>query len=276
MLDAKEMKRLKDKARELREKIVEVTYTCGGAHIGGAFSQHEILVALYYKVMKLDPKNPQWAERDRFVLSKGHGGIGHAVILGDKGFFDPALLNDFNKTGSPFGMHLDRLKVPGVDFSTGSLGHGEALSLGCALGARLQGQTFHTYCVLSDGECDEGSTWEAAMAAGHFKVTNLTWFVDYNGFSLDGPVDKVMTLSPLDKKFEAFGWRVLTIDGHDFDAILDAIATARAEKTKPTVILAKTVKGKGVSFMENKTGWHYGGLDDQNKAKALADIRAMQ
>jgi transketolase len=274
MLDAAEKKRLKDKARELREKIVDVTYTCGGAHIGGAFSQHEILVALYYKYLKLDPKNPAWDARDRFVLSKGHGGVGHAVILGDKGFFDPALLKDFNKTGSPFGMHLDRLKVPGVDFSTGSLGHGQALSVGCALGARMQGKTYHTWCVLSDGECDEGSVWEAAMAAAHFKLTNVTWVLDNNGFSLDGPVDQIMKLSPIDQKFESFGWRVIPIDGHDFDQICDAFDAALAEKEKPVLIWAKTVKGKGVSFMESKTGWHYGGLDDQTREKALADIRS--
>ena len=274
MLDAAEKKRLKDKARELREKIVDVTYTCGGAHIGGAFSQHEILVALYYKYLKLDPKNPAWDARDRFVLSKGHGGVGHAVILGDKGFFDPALLKDFNKTGSPFGMHLDRLKVPGVDFSTGSLGHGQALSVGCALGARMQGKTYHTWCVLSDGECDEGSVWEAAMAAAHFKLTNVTWVLDNNGFSLDGPVDQIMKLSPIDQKFESFGWRVIPIDGHDFDQICAAFDAALAEKEKPVLIWAKTVKGKGVSFMESKTGWHYGGLDDQTREKALADIRS--
>jgi len=275
MLDAAERTRLKDKARELREKIVEVTYACGGAHIGGAFSQHEMLVALYYKVMKLDPANPAWAERDRFLLSKGHGGVGHATILGDKGYFDPALLKDFNKTGSPFGMHLDRLKVPGVDFSTGSLGHGRGLAVGAAMGARLTGQAWHTYVVVSDGECHEGSTWEAAMAAGHHKVTNLTLFVDYNKFSLDGPIDSVMTLSPLDQKFRSFGWRVIKIDGHDFDQILDAIAQSHAETAKPVCILANTIKGKGVDFMENKTGWHYGGLDDQMKEKALASIRKM-
>ncbi len=274
MLDAKERKRLKDKARQLREKIVEVTYTCGGAHIGGAFSQHEILVALYYKAMTVDPKRPDWEDRDRFILSKGHGGIGHAVILGDLGYFDPKLLMDFNKTGSPFGMHLDRLKVPGVDFSTGSLGHGLALGVGAALGARQVGKAWHTYVVLSDGECAEGSVWEAAMAASNFKVSNLTAIIDRNKFSLDGPTETLMRLEPLDKKFEAFGWKALSIDGHDFDQILDAIEEARAEKERPTVIVASTVKGKGVDFMEDKAAWHYAGLDDAMRDKALACIRA--
>jgi transketolase len=272
-LDAAERTRLQDKARELRAKIVEVTFTCGGAHIGGALSQHDILVALYYKYLNVDPSRPDWDQRDRFVLSKGHGGVGHAVILADKGYFSEELLKDFNKTGSPFGMHLDRLKVPGVDCSTGSLGHGFPLAVGIALGARVQNYSYRTYCVLGDGECHEGSVWEAAMAAAHYKLTNLTAFVDRNKFCLDGPTEKVMKLEPLDKKFESFGWRVLRIDGHDLDQICGAIDTAQAENELPVMILADTVKGKGVDFMENKTAWHYGGLDAEMRAKALESIQ---
>jgi transketolase len=272
MLTAEEKKRLQDKARQIREKIVEVTYACGGSHIGGAFSQTDVMVALYYKYMNHDPANPQKPDRDRFVLSKGHGGVGHAVILGDCGYFEEKLLLEFNKTGSPFGMHLDCLKVKGVDASTGSLGHGFGIALGMALGARTQGHKYKVYCVVGDGECDEGSVWETAMAAGHYGMTNLIAFVDRNRFSLDGPTEKVMRLEPLDKKFEAFNWRVLSIDGHDFDAICGAIDAAHAETEKPVVIIANTVKGKGVDFMENKTGWHYGGLDDAMKAKALESI----
>ena len=274
MLDAAEKKRLIDKARETREKIVGVTYTCGGSHIGGAFSQHDILVALYHKYMRIDPARPDWPERDRFVLSKGHGGVGHAAILGDRGYFDEDLLLDFNKTGSPFGMHLDRLKVPGVDASTGSMGHGFGIALGIALGARAQGYDFHTYCVLGDGECHEGSVWESAMAGGHYKPTNLTIFVDRNRFSLDGPTEEVMALEPMEDKWRAFGWKVLSIDGHDFDAICEAIEASHAETELPVVIIANTTKGKGVSFMENQTKWHYGGLDDQMRDKALAALRA--
>jgi transketolase len=273
MLKAADRKKLEDKALQIREKLIEVTYACGGTHIGGSMSQTDILVALYYHFMRHDPKNPKWEDRDRFVLSKGHGGAGHAVILGDLGYFDEKLLLDFNKTGSPFGMHLDCTRVPGVDASTGSLGHGMGIALGMALGARAQGKKYRIYCVVGDGECDEGSIWETAMAGGHYKVTNLTCFVDRNRFSLDGPTEEVMTLEPLDKKFEAFGWRVLTIDGHDFNAIAGAIEAAHAETGKPCMVLANTVKGKGVDFMENKTGWHYGGLDDAMKAKALASVR---
>src|SRR5512139_2022519 len=272
-LDAAERERLKAKARELRAQIVEVTYTCGGSHIGGSLSQHDILIALYYRYLKIDPSRPDWPQRDRFVLSKGHGGIGHAVILADTGYFDPELLADFNKTGSPFGMHLDRLKVAGVDCSTGSLGHGFPLAVGIALGARVQGHTYRTYCVIGDGECHEGAVWEAAMAAGHYKLTNLTAFVDRNKFCLDGPTEKVMTLEPLDKKFESFGWRVLKIDGHDFDQLCEAIETAQAEQDRPVMIIADTIKGKGVDFMENKTAWHYGGLDAEMRAKALESIK---
>jgi transketolase len=272
-LDAAERKRLQDKARELRAQIVEVTYTCGGSHIGGALSQHDILVALYYRYLNIDPSRPDWDQRDRFVLSKGHGGVGHAVILADKGYFDPQLLADFNKTGSPFGMHLDRLKVPGVDCSTGSLGHGFPIAVGIALGARVRGHKYRTYCMLGDGECHEGAVWEAAMAAGHYKATNLTAFVDRNKLCIDGPTEKIMTLEPLDRKFESFGWRVLKIDGHDFDQICDAIDTALAETERPVMIIANTIKGKGVDFMEDKTAWHYGGLDAEMRAKALESIQ---
>lgn len=276
MLQAAERKNLQDTARRLRERIVEVTYSCGGAHIGGAMSQHDLLIALYYKYLRIDPKNPRWEDRDRFVLSKGHGGVGHAVILADKGFYDTDMLDDFNKTGSPFGMHLDWLKVPGVDVSTGSLGHGLPLALGMTLGGRLQKREFHVYCVMSDGECQEGSVWEAAMAAAQFKATNLTAFVDRNKLSLDGPTESLMAIEPLDDKFAAFGWRVLRIDGHDYDAICGAIDTAHAETERPVMIIADTIKGKGVDYMENETAWHYGGLDAEMRDRALASVRKMK
>ncbi len=273
MLDAKEKAMLQEKAKELREKLIQVTYNCGGSHLGGALSQMEILVALYYKYMNIDPKNPEMVDRDRFVLSKGHGGVGHATLLGDKGYFDPELLNEFNKTGSPFGMHLDKNKVPGVDASTGSLGHGLSIAVGMAMGARFKGEKWHTYCVLGDGECHEGSIWEAAMAGAHYKLTNLTVFVDRNWLSLDGNTEDVMKLEPFADKWTSFGWRVITIDGHDFDKIAEAIEAAKAETEKPVVVIAETVKGKGVSFMEGEIGWHYGGLDDQTRDKALEEVR---
>jgi len=269
MLDKNEKKNLEQTAKMIRRRIVEVTYQCGGAHIGGSFSQTDILTALYYKYLRIDPTNPKWEDRDRFILSKGHGGVGHAVVLGEKGYFDKTTLKDFNKTGSPFGMHLDRYKVPGVDASTGSLGHGLPIAVGMALGAKLAKKAWRTYVVLGDGECNEGSIWEASMSAAMFKLTNLTVFVDRNSLMIDGPTEDIMALEPLRAKFEAFGFKAIEIDGHDFNAICDAIELSQNEKEKPVAIIAKTVKGKGVDFMEGKTAWHYGGLDDATRDKAL-------
>ena len=272
-LSAEELKKLKVKAKEIREKIVKVTEVCGGSHIGGALSQTDVLVALYYKFLKIDPKNPTWAERDRFVLSKGHGGVGHAVILGDKGYFDEKELLKFNKTGSPFGMHLDCLKVKGVDASTGSLGHGFAIALGMAMGARFQKFNWHTYCLVGDGECHEGTIWETAMAASHYKVMNMTTVVDRNQFCIDGCTEDIMQLEPFKAKWEAFGWKVADIDGHDFNQICDAIDQSLAQKEKPFVIIANTIKGKGVDFMEGDKKWHYAGIDSELAKKAIESIR---
>ena len=272
-LEAGELKKLQDKAREVREEIVLVTEKCGGSHVGGALSQNDVLVALYYKYMKIDPSNPQLEDRDRFILSKGHGGVGHAVILGDLGYFDKKELDDFNKTGSPFGMHLDAHKVKGVDASTGSLGHGLGIGIGMAMGARLQGQDWHTYVMLGDGECNEGSIWEGAMSAAHHKVTNLTCFVDRNMLMIDGPTEEVMGLEPFAQKWEAFGWRVIEIDGHDYEQIGEAIEQSHAEKEKPVVVICNTIKGKGIDFMEGKASWHYAGLDSEMSKKSIDSIR---
>ncbi len=272
-LTKKELKTLTDKARQIREKLIHVTEVCGGAHIGGSLSQTDILVALYHKYMKIDPKKPHWPDRDRFILSKGHGGVGHAVVLGDLGFFPEKDLDKFNKTGTAFGMHLDRAKVAGVDASTGSLAHGIGIGLGMALGARMAGKKWRTYIVISDGECQEGATWEGALAGAQFKLTNCTVIVDRNRFTIDGATEDLMAIEPLDKKWEAFGWRALRIDGHDFEQICGALDASLAEKEKPCIIIADTVKGKGVDFMENQAKWHYGGLDDENAAKAMASIK---
>ena len=272
-LDAAELKRLKQKARQIREEIVKITYTCGGAHIGGALSQTDLMVALYYKFMNIDPKKPELANRDRFILSKGHGGVGHAVVLGDLGYFDKETLKEFNKTGSPFGMHLDCLKVPGVDASTGSLGHGFSIAIGMAIGARLQGKKWRPYVMLGDGELQAGPVWESAMAAPHFKVTNMTTIVDRNMLCIDGSTEEIMALEPLKAKWEAFGWKVIELDGHDFNEICDGIELANASKDQPAVIIAKTVKGKGVDFMECDKKWHYAGLDDVTMNKALESLK---
>ena len=268
-----EVKKLQKIALRIREGIVEVTYTCGGAHIGGAMSQTDIMVALYYHYMKIDPKKPLWDIRDRFILSKGHGGVGHAVILGDLGYFPVEELKDFNKTGSPFGMHLDWLKVKGVDASTGSLGHGLSIGVGMAMGAKLAGKKWKTYVLLGDGELHGGPTWEAAMSAAHFELNNLVAIVDRNMLCIDGNTEEIMALNPLEKKWESFGWNPIIIDGHDYAQIGDAIDMANKTRKKPVVIIANTIKGKGVDFMEGAAGWHYGGLDEQMRDKALASVR---
>ena len=271
-LTNEEINGLTKKAWDIRKTIVETTFTCGGSHIGGSLSETDVLVALYYKYLNVDPARPDWEDRDRFILSKGHGGIGWASVLGDKGYFDKTLLKNFNKTGSPFGMHLNSLTVKGCDASTGSLGHGLAIATGLAIGARLTKKSYRTYVMMGDGELCEGTVWEAAILAGHHKLDNLTAFIDRNGLMIDGVIEDITTLEPLADKFKAFGWEALTIDGHDFAAIGGAIEKAWTIKGRPTVIICKTVKGKCVNLMENQPQWHYGGLNSDLRDQALASI----
>lgn len=270
-----EIKALEKEACRLRKDIIDITGWSGGAHIGGAMSVIDILVILYYKYLNINPKNPKMEDRDRVVLSKGHAGVGFASILARKGYFDFDLLKDFNKFKSPFGMHLDGNKVKGVDASTGSLGHGLPISVGLSLGARLQEKAWYTYCILGDGECNEGTNWEAAMAASHYKVTNMITFVDRNQLMIDGATEEVMGIEPFADKWKAFGFIVKEIDGHDFRALSEAIDYAQKEKTAPVVIIANTVKGKGVNFMEGDVRWHYGGLDTDLMEKAKQSVDAM-
>ena len=272
-LSPEEIRSLQAKARQLRCDMVDVTVWAGGAHIGGALSMTDVLTALYYHYLSVKPAEPDWPERDRFVLSKGHGGVGLAAVLADKGYYSKDLLKEFNHFKSPFGMHLDGNKVPGVDASTGSLGHGLSMSVGMALGARFQKQTWRTYCLLGDGECNEGSVWEAAMAAHHYKVDTLTAFVDRNHMMIDGRTEDIMSLEPLAEKWKAFGWEVREIDGHDYAQIGAAIEGAQAAKGAPTMIICDTVKGKGVDFMEDQVKWHYGSIDSELAAKAKASIQ---
>ncbi len=269
-LTKEEIKGLEKKAWDIRKLIVETTFTCGGSHLGGSLSQTDVLVTLYWKYMNIDPKNPAWADRDRFILSKGHGGVGWASVLGEKGYFDKDLLKNFNKTGSPFGMHLDALKVKGCDASTGSLGHGLAIAVGLSVGAKMNKKSYRTYCMVGDGELCEGTNWEAAIIATHHKLDNLTLFVDRNRLMIDGPTEDITSLEPIDAKFQAFGWETITIDGHNFAQIGEAIEKAQTIKGKPAVIICNTVKGKGVELFENQAKWHYGGINSDLKAQALA------
>lgn len=267
-----EMLRLEKKAHALRVLTLETVGWAGSGHIGGALSAMDILTILYHKYLRIDPANPAKPDRDRFVLSKGHIGVGFAPVLADLGYFDPELLKEYNHTGSPLGMHLDSLKVPGVEASTGSLGHGLALALGMALAARVKGETWRTFVLLGDGECDEGSVWEAAMAASHYKATNLVTIVDRNKCMIDGPTEEVMRLEPFADKWRAFGFEVIEADGHDFSALGAAIDRAIAAADKPVVIIANTVKGAGIDFIEGKYAWHYGSFDAATAVKAKESL----
>jgi transketolase len=270
-----ELKELKEHAWQIRRDIIDTTVWAGGAHIGGGMSMVEMMTILYFKYLNIDPARPDWEDRDRLVLSKGHGGVGYAPVLANRGYFSKDELKEFNHFKSPFGMHLDGCKVKGVDVSTGSLGHGLSISVGLALGARLQKKSWRTYCIMGDGECNEGTVWEAAMAAAHFKLTNLTAFVDRNKLMIDGTTAEVMNIEPFADKWKAFGWIVREIDGHSFQELADAIDYSQGEQGAPVLILANTVKGKGVDFMENEVKWHYGSIDSTLADKARKSVDHM-
>ncbi|HDP34790.1 MAG TPA: transketolase [Candidatus Hydrogenedentes bacterium] len=259
-------------AKTLRRHTVDVTGWSGGAHIGGSLSMMDILTLLYWKYMKIDPANPEWEDRDRLVLSKGHGGVGHAVVLAHRGFFDPEELRKFNETDSMLGMHLDSLKVPGCEASTGSMGHGLPEAVGMALGARVLKKDWKVYCIIGDGESNEGSIWEAAMSASHYKLDNLIVIQDRNHMMIDGPTEEVMSLEPLADKWRAFGFDTREVNGHDLDQLAEAIEYAQTVKGKPVMLLCDTIKGKGVDFMENDPAWHYGGLSAELVEKAKNSI----
>jgi transketolase len=232
----------------------------------------DILTLLYWKYLRIDPANPAWEDRDRFVLSKGHGGVGHAVVLAERGYFDKAALREFNETGSMLGMHLDSNKVPGCDASTGSMGHGLSQAVGMALGARVLKKEWRVFCMIGDGESNEGSIWEAAMAAAHYKLDNLIVIQDRNHLMIDGPTEEVMSLEPLPDKWRAFGFETREVNGHDLPALAEAFEFAIAHKGSPVMLVCDTIKGKGVEFMEGKPEWHYGGLNAEQIAKAKASI----
>lgn len=267
-----EKQMLLDTARQLRLTIVDVMAWSGGAHIGGSLSITDILTILYFKYLNVDPKNPQWEDRDRFILSKGHAAAGYIPVLAKKGFFPEEQLKSFNHFGSPFAMHPDSNKVIGCDISAGSLGHGLSMAAGLALGARYLGKTYKTVCLLGDGECGEGSVWEAAMSIAHFKLGNVITIVDRNKLMIDGFTENVMALEPFADKWRAFGFEVMELNGHDFDELSAALDKAWAATNKPVMLLANTVKGKGVDFMENNVVYHYASGDSSVCEKAKASI----
>lgn len=264
---------LQASARRVRERILRIVFESGSGHVGAALSQTDLLVALHARTLRVDPARPDWPDRDRFVLSKGHGGLGLVAVLAERGFLGEDALSTFGKPGSALGMHLDRRKVPGVEVSTGSLGHGLGVAMGIALGAKHQGHAYRTFCLLSDGECYEGSTWEAAMSAPAFGLGRLVALIDRNFLTMDGPTEREVPLEPLADKWRAFGWRVFECDGHDFGALAGALDGATAEGDRPAIVIARTIKGKGVPFMENQACWHYGALDSARYDEALAAVR---
>ena len=271
-LSPQEKQRLKDIARELRLTVIDVMAWSGGAHVGGSLSIIDILTILYFKYLDVNPADPQWDERDRFILSKGHAAAGLIPVLAKRGFFPEETLKTFNHFGSPFAMHPDSNKVIGCDASAGSLGHGLSMAVGMALGARQRKMPWKTVCLMGDGECCEGSVWEAAMSAPHFKLGNLIGIVDRNRFMIDGETEDVMPLEPFADKWRAFGWDVVEVDGHDFDQLDEALAKAWAATDVPVLILANTIKGKGVDFMENNVVYHYASADSELCARAKASI----
>ena len=269
-----EKKQLQITACKIRMGIINATHGAKAGHPGGSLSATEMFTYLYFKELNIDPKNPKWADRDRFVLSKGHTAPGLYSTLANRGFFPVEDLPTLRHIDSYLQGHPNMNTVPGVDMSTGSLGQGISAACGMALAARVKGQNYRVYTLLGDGEIQEGQVWEACMFAGHYKLDNLCIIIDNNGLQIDGDIAKVMSPYPIVDKLESFGFHVEAIDGHDFDQIEAALNTARTVKGKPTAIVMKTVKGKGVSFMENQAGWHGVAPNDAQYEQAMAELNA--
>lgn len=266
------IKSLEKKATELRKDIVTMICKSKSGHPGGSLSVIDILTALYYDVMNIDVANPKKEDRDRFVLSKGHAAPALYAVLADKGYFDKGLLETLRQYGSILQGHPDMKKISGVEISTGSLGQGLSVANGMALASRLQNIPYRVYVAMGDGELQEGQVWEAAMTSAQYKLDNLTAFVDYNNLQIDGNVSDIMNVASVEDKFKAFGWNVLTIDGHNFQEILDAVEKAKECKGKPTMIVANTVKGKGVDFMENVCGFHGVAPTEEETKRAIEQL----
>ena len=263
---------LKKTASKIRQDIVNMVANASSGHPGGSLSAADILTVLYFHEMQINPNKPEDPNRDRFVLSKGHASPVLYAALAEKGFFEKEELMTFRKINSRLQGHPSKKSLPGVEMSTGSLGQGLSAANGIALAGKLDKKDYRVFVMLGDGEIQEGMIWEAAMAAGHFKLDNLTAFLDFNRLQIDGPINDIMNPEPVDEKFRAFGWHVLVIDGHDFNQIDDAIQKAKETKDKPTIIIANTIKGKGVSFMENEVGWHGTAPNDEQLQQALEEL----
>ncbi len=263
---------LQEKAKEIRRGIIEQVYKAQSGHPGGSLSVADILTVLYFKEMNIDEKRPKWEERDRLVLSKGHCSPALYSCLANKGYFEKEELQTFRKIESKLQGHPDMNKVPGVDMTSGSLGQGLSVANGMAISAKLDDKNYRVYCILGDGEIEEGQIWEAAMASNKYKLDNLCVIVDNNNLQIDGTIEEVMSSYPIDEKFRSFGFQVINIDGHDIDEIIKAFDVAKNVKEKPTCIIAKTTKGKGISFMQNQVGWHGKAPNEEQYKKAMEEL----
>jgi len=272
MISSEECTALNDKARQIRIDILNMLNRAGSGHTGGSLSAADILTALYCSKMKHNPSNPRWEDRDRFVLSKGHGAPVLYATLAQCGYFDREELKSLRKLGGMLQGHPDMNSTPGVEVSTGSLGQGLSIANGMALGLKLDRKTARVYVLLGDGEVQEGQIWEAAMTAAHYKIDNLCALLDHNGLQIDGPVREIMNIEPIADKWRAFGWHVLEADGHSIESLLDALDTAEKIKGKPSIIICATVKGKGVSFFENKLKYHGISPSDDELERALKEL----
>jgi transketolase len=267
------LKRLEGQALQIRRNLWRALHAAGSGHVGGSSSAADILAALYFHIMRLRPHEPYWPDRDRFVLSKGHANAALAAVLAQSEFIEEALLDRFYGYESPLGMHPD-IKVPGVEMSTGGLGHGLSVGVGMALGARIQKKAFKTFVMLGDGELHEGSNWEAAMCAAHYRLNNLTAIIDFNKVSQSGHVANIVGVEPLADKWRAFGWEVREFDGHDMVQVVEALEAVPLHNDKPSALIAHTIKGKGVSFAEDTYVWHSNTVTDEVYAQALAELEA--
>ena len=263
---------LKSKAKEIRKDIITEVYNAKSGHPGGSLSIADIMTVLYFDELNIDEKNPRWEDRDRLVLSKGHCAPALYAALAERGYFEKEKLVSLRKLDSNLQGHPNMNDVPGVDMSTGSLGQGLSAANGMAISAKLDNKNYRVYCILGDGEIQEGQVWEAAMSSNKFKLDNLCIIVDNNNLQIDGTTEEVMDLKPIDEKFKSFGFNVIIIDGHNYEEIKSAFKQARETKGKPTCIIAKTVKGKGVSFMENQAGWHGKAPNEEQYNQAMSDL----
>ena len=275
-MEQSKLLRLSRTANNVRKNIIEGVYNAGCGHPGGSLSIADLITYLYFEELRIDPKNPKDPKRDRFVLSKGHTAPALYAVLAERGYFPLEDIKTLRKTTSHLQGHPDMKGTPGVDMTTGSLGLGFSAACGMALSGKISNEDYRVYTILGDGETEEGQVWEAAMFAGHYKLDNLVAIVDWNGLQIDGPIAEVMNPTPHDEKFKAFGWHVISIDAHDFDQIEAALAEAKTVKGKPTVIIAKSIKGKGVSYMENKCEWHGAAPKQDLYEVAVADLNKIE